>query len=75
MTGFWDIATTSAGYYDQYGKYRNDLHQTFEIHVHDRFTNNSIDLYFDDVSVSNSNIIATSYKGNTVSRYIFSRNY
>jgi hypothetical protein len=75
MTGLWDIATTSGGYYDQYGKYRNDLHQTLEIHVDDRFTNNSIDLYFDDVSVTNSNIIATSYKGNTVSRYIFSRNY
>lgn len=73
MTGNWNLVTLSDGYYDQYGKYRTDLHQSFRVYVEDFYSNNSIDLDFDDVSVTNSNIIATSYSGNTVTRYIFAR--
>jgi hypothetical protein len=73
MTGNWELLTLSAGYYDQYGQYHNDVHQSFRVHVDDMYTNNSVDLYFDDISVTNSNIIATSYNGHTVTRYIFTR--
>lgn len=73
LTGVWDIITLSAGYYDQFGNYHNDLHQTFRVHVEDRYGNNCIDLYFDDISITNSSIIGTSYNGHTVTRYIFSR--
>lgn len=73
MTGSWGILNLSAGYYDQYGIYHNDVHQAFELHVRDAYTNNSVDLYFDDIVVTNNNIIGTSYKGHTISRYIFSR--
>lgn len=73
MNGSWDIRTVSAGYYDQYGKYYNDIHEMFELHVNDRYTNNSIDLYFDDIVITGNSIIATSYNGNTISRYVFRR--
>lgn len=73
MTGGWGIFTSSEGYYDQYGRYRNDLHQAFRINVEDRFTNNSINLQFDNIEVSFNRLIATSYDGRTISRYIFIR--
>jgi len=73
MNGSWDIRTVSTGYYDQYGSYYSDLHEMFEMHVNDGYTHNSIDLYFDDILVTGNSIIATSYNGNTISKYIFRR--
>ena len=73
LNGSWDSRTVSSGYYDQYGTYYKDLHEMFEMHVTDPYTNNSIDLYFDDILVTGSSIIATSYNGNTISKYIFRR--
>ncbi len=73
MTGYWNILELSDGYYDRHGNYRRELHNGFKMHVSDSYTNNSIDLYFDDIEVYGDNIIGTSYNGNTISRYIFSR--
>lgn len=73
MTGSWDIRTIGSGYYDQYGNYYNDVHQSFEIHVHDSYTHGSADLYFDDVVFTGNRIIATNYNGGVIARYIFSR--
>ncbi len=73
MEGYWNIRTISGGYYDQYGNYYNNIHEMFEVHLNDRFTYNTIDLNFDDVMVTGNRIIATSYSGGVISRYIFVR--
>lgn len=73
MRGNWRIRTISSGYYDQYGNWNNDLHDSFEIHVYDRVTQGSADLNFDDVVFTGNRIIATNYNGYTVARYTFRR--
>jgi len=73
MTGSWNIHTISAGYYDEYGTYYNDLHDSFEVHVYDNYTHGSVNLYFDDVRFTGNKIIGTNYSGNTISKYIFAR--
>jgi hypothetical protein len=73
MSGSWDIQTIFSGYYDQYGNYFTDAHQSFEIHVYDNVTHGAVDLYFDDVIFTGNKIIATNYYGSTIARYIFRR--
>ena len=68
-----DAMTSSSGYYDQYGTYFSDVHESFEIHVYDNYTHGSADLYFDDVVFTGGRIIATNYNGGIISRYIFKR--
>lgn len=73
MTGNWSLRTISSGYYDEFGNYYNELHDSFEIHVYDNYTRNSADLYFDDVRFTGSKIIATNYYGGVISKYVFGR--
>jgi hypothetical protein len=73
MRGSWQIRTISSGYYDEYGTYYSDLHDSFEVHVYDNYTHNSADLYFDDVRFTGNKIIATNYYGGVISKYIFRR--
>ena len=73
MKGSWNIRSSSSGYYDQYGTYFSDVHESFEIHVYDNYTHGSADLYFDDVVFTGGRIIATNYNGGIISRYIFKR--
>jgi hypothetical protein len=73
MTGNWNIRTISSGYYDEYGNYYSDLHDSFEIHVYDSYTHSSADLYFDDVRFTGNKIIATNYYGGVISKYVFGR--
>jgi hypothetical protein len=73
MTGNWDLLDLSDGYYDRYGNYYYRPHTGFNMHVYDSYTNNTIDLYFDDIVVSGNNIFATSYNGHTITRYVFDR--
>ncbi len=73
MTGSWNIVTLSDGYYDSNGVFHRDMHEAFKLHLYDSYTNNSIDLYFDDIILTNGNIIGTSFSGHTVTRYIFER--
>lgn len=73
MRGSWRIRTIRSGYYDQYGNYYNDLHDSFEIHVYDPVTAGSADLLFDDITYTGSRLIATNYNGYTIARYTFRR--
>jgi hypothetical protein len=73
MQGSWSIRRISGGYYDQYGNYYTDLHDSFEVHVYDNYTHGSVDLHFDDVVFTGNKIIGTNYSGNTISKYIFRR--
>lgn len=73
MTGHWTIRTVSSGFYDEYGAYYDELHDSFEVHVYDNYTRGSIDLYFDDVRFTGNKIIATNYHGGVISKYIFRR--
>ncbi len=73
MRGSWNIRQVSAGYYDQYGNYYNDVHDSFEIHLYDNVTHAAADLYFDDAVFTGNRIIATNYNGSTISRYVFRR--
>lgn len=75
MTGTWDIFTLSDGYYDRYGDYYHDTHQAFRVRVYDSYTNNSVELYFDNIVTVGSSLIGTSYNGGTISRYVFDRDY
>ncbi len=72
--GTWRIVTVSSGtYYDYYGNPYTDLHETFEVNLHDN-RGNTIYLYFDDINFNNSNYFTTTYyKNNSVERYGFSR--
>lgn len=73
MTGNWNIRTVSTGYYDEYGGYFTDLHDSFEVHVYDSRTRGSVDLYFDDARFTGNKIIATNYYGGIISKYVFRR--
>lgn len=73
MRGNWTIRTITAGFYDEYGNYYNELHDSFEVHVYDNATRGSIDLYFDDVRFTGNKIVATNYRGGVISKYVFRR--
>ncbi|MDE3234997.1 MAG: hypothetical protein KGO81_03505 [Bacteroidota bacterium] len=73
MKGNWYSNTVVSGYYDQYGNYYNDSHQTFEVYLYDSYTNTSADIYFDDVFFTGSQMIGTVYTNGVVEKYVFSR--
>jgi hypothetical protein len=73
MSGNWNIRRVLSGFYDEYGTYYNELHDSFEVHVYDSYTHGSVDLYFDDVRFTGNKIIATNYNGGIISKYIFRR--
>lgn len=73
MRGSWRIRTVIGGYYDQYGNYYDRAHDVWEVNVYDSYTGASVDMYFDEIAVSNNRIVATNYNGNYVSRYTFRR--
>lgn len=73
MHGNWYTRFVSSGYYDRYGNYYSDSHQSMEIHVSDRYGGGSINLFFDDVIVTGNELIATYYDGHYIQRYIFRR--
>lgn len=71
--GSWFINTVSSGYYDYYGTYFIDYHDTMEVRL--RSANGSvINLYFDDVNFNNANYFSATYYHNFfVERYGFIR--
>jgi hypothetical protein len=73
MEGTWAIVTVSDGYYDQYGVFHSDLHDSFRLRLYDPNTRNSINLTFDDIFATGGQLTGTSYSGNTLSRYVFYR--
>ena len=73
LQGNWDSYTQTGGYYDEYGNYYTDAHQTFQVQAKST-SGGSLDLYFDDISfVSSNQFIGTYYNGKGVEKYIFSR--
>ena len=73
LQGNWDSYTQTGGYYDQYGNYYTDAHQTFQVKAGSN-GGGSLDLYFDDISFVNTNqFIGTYYNGKGIEKYIFSR--
>ncbi|MBV9986823.1 MAG: hypothetical protein JO301_04040 [Chitinophagaceae bacterium] len=73
MEGTWTIVTVSDGYYDQYGVFHADLHESFRVRLFDPNTRNSINLSFDEFSATGGMLTGTSYVGHTVTRYVFYR--
>lgn len=73
MQGTWTITTVISGYYDEYGNYYNNSHETMEVHLADGYSHSTIDLYFDDVSFRNDRFVATYYNNHSVEKYWFSR--
>lgn len=73
MQGNWYVQTTIGGYYDEYGNYYSDSHQSLEIHLSDYYSDNYADLYFNDVRIYANRFVATNYDGTYVERYRFSR--
>ncbi len=75
LQGDWSTNYTSDGYYDEYGNYYTDEHEGFQC----SFTgsgNNSLYLYFDDISFAGNNqFTGTYYTGKSVERYTFKRSY
>ena len=73
MQGEWYTTDVSDGYYDQYGNYYTNLHQSFEISCTGS-GNNSLYLYLDDISFAGSNqFTGTYYTGKSIERYTFKR--
>ena len=73
MQGYWYTIDASDGYYDAYGNYYVEPHQSFVA----SFTGSrgsSLDLYFDDISFVGSNqFTGTYYTGKSIQRYTFKR--
>jgi len=73
LQGSWDTYTQTGGYYDEYGNYYTDAHQTFKVQAGSS-GGGTLDLYFDDISFVNaSQFIGTYYNGKGIEKYIFSR--
>jgi hypothetical protein len=73
LQGSWNSYTQTSGYYDEYGNYYTDAHQTFQVQANNTI-GGSLDLYFDDISFANNNqFIGTYYNGRAIEKYIFSR--
>ena len=74
MQGNWTTTEASDGYYDAYGNYYTNAHETFQTSLSAN-TNSSLYLYFDDISFSdNDQFTGTYYTGKTIERYTFRRN-
>jgi hypothetical protein len=73
MQGSWYTNYISDGYYDAYGNYYTDPHESFQA----SFTggaNQSLNLYFDDISFAGSNqFTGTYYTSKSIERYTFKR--
>ena len=72
LRGNWSTRVTVSGYYDEYGSYYTDSHESMSVNLSDGY-GNSADMYFDDIRVSNSTLTGTVYDGHTLERYHFSR--
>jgi hypothetical protein len=73
MEGNWYIRTTGGGYYDEYGDYYTNTHQSLEVHVSDYYGDDAIDMEFDHVRFRGNNFVATNYNNNYIERFTFGR--
>jgi hypothetical protein len=73
LYGNWYMRFSTNGYYDQYGNYYTDSHQSLELHVVDYSSHATIDLSFDDVGFYGNEFVATVYNGSFIEKYHFVR--
>ncbi len=73
LQGSWSTADASDGYYDEYGNYYTNSHETFQTSLSAN-GNSSLYLLFDDISFAGNNqFTGTFYTGKTIERYTFRR--
>ena len=73
LTGTWSLNTSYGGYYDEYGSYYSNDHQSLSVDLSDYSGNNSLNMYFDNVRIYANSFVATNYRNDHVERYKFSR--
>lgn len=74
LSGSWYTTISTAGYYDEYGVYYNDAHQTFQTQLSDTYGTGTLNLYFDYVNVIGPNsFVATYFDGKYIQRFTFNR--
>lgn len=73
LEGTWSMQTITTGYYDEYGVYFTNSHQSLSIHVSNYYGDDVVDMYFDNVKINANSFVATNYTNNYVGRYRFSR--
>jgi hypothetical protein len=73
MTGSWNMEYASGGYYDEYGSYYTNSHQSLSVNLSDYYGDNSLNMYFDNVKIYANSFVATNYRNNHIERYKFSR--
>lgn len=74
FAGSWYITNIDNSYYDEYGNFYTDSHQSLETLMNDPYSYNSLNLYFDYIKFVNSNLfIATYFDGKNIERISFSR--
>ncbi len=72
MHGSWSTSISLSGYYDEYGDFYTDSHETMTVRLSDSH-GNSANIYFDDIKVSGGYLTGTVYDGHTLEKYHFSR--
>jgi hypothetical protein len=73
LDGTWYVQTNVSGYYDEYGTYYTNSHQSLSLHLSNYSGSDVIDMYFDNVKLYNNSFVATNYNGDYIGRYRFSR--
>jgi hypothetical protein len=73
LTGTWYMQPSTDGYYDEYGNYYTNNHQSLSIHVSNYSGSDVVDMYFDDVRVNSNSFVGTNYNSDYIGRYRFSR--
>ena len=73
LNGTWDMETLTDGYYDEYGNFYTNSHESLAIHVSNYSGSDVVDMYFDDVLVNANSFVATNYTKDYIGRYRFSR--
>jgi len=73
MDGTWNIQTVTSGYYDEYGNYYTNSHQSMSLHLSNYYGDDTIDMYFDNIRVYGSSFVGTNYNNDYIARYRFGR--
>lgn len=73
LEGSWNVQTITDGYYDEYGNYYTNSHQSLSIHVSSYYGDDTIDMYFDNVRLYSNSFVATNYTKDYIGRYRFTR--
>lgn len=73
LEGTWNIQTLTSGYYDEYGNYYTNSHQSMSIHVSNYYGDDTVDMYFDNIRVYANSFVGTNYNKDYIGRYRFAR--